>query len=103
MTREDRWKIEGEAREALRESKKNLAALKIQIEKYATQLKEASEHLRLVLVNPTGRGPTGMTSREYALHFFETFMPPEIQTALAEFEVESAKVRDLEQTISEFD
>lgn len=102
MTREDRWKIEGEARESLRESKKNLAALKIQIEKYATQLKEASEHLRNVLVNPTGKGPTGMTRREYALHFFETMMPPEIQTALAEFEIESARVLQLEQMLSEF-
>ena len=103
MTNEERWKIEGRTREALRDAKKNLASLKIEIEEYADKLKEASESLRHFLANPVGPGPTGMTSRQYTLHFFRSAIPSDIENKLTEFERESERVRDLEKKVKEFD
>lgn len=103
MTPEERWKIEGRLREELREAKRNLAALRIDIEAHAKKLEEASGNLRHFLSQPTGPGPTGMSSLQYTLHFFETLIPPRIQQRLREFESESEHLSDLEKKVREFE
>lgn len=102
MIDEDRWKIEGRARAALRDAKKNLAFLKTEIDEYARKLKEASENLEHFLSHPCGPGPTGMTSLQYTLHFHQNLIPPDIEAKLGEYEQESERVRDLESKVSQF-
>jgi len=103
VTNEERWQIEGRTREALRQAKKNVASLKIEIEEYAEKLKEGAESLRHFVANPVGPGPTGMTSRQYTLHFFKTMIAAEIQQKLAEYEHESERVQDLEKKVGAFE
>lgn len=103
MTEDERWKIEGRTRDALREARRNLALLKLDIEEHANKLKEASESLRNFLSNPTGTGPTGMTPTQYILHFYKTAIPNHIETKLREFESESSRASELETSIKAFD
>ena len=103
MTNEERWKVEGRTRDDLREAKKNVTALKIEIEEFVNKLADVNNHIRRFLANPVGSGPTGMTSRQYTLHFFRDIVPADIQSKLAEFETESERVRDLEIKVKEFD
>ena len=102
MTDEERWKIEGRTRDALREARKNLNSLKIEIEEYVKRLEEAGGTLRHFLANPTGKGPTGMSSREYALHFFEMLIPRDVARQLKEYEAESERISDLESKVKNF-
>lgn len=103
MTPEERWTIEGRVREQFRQSKKNLAALRIEIEEHAKKLEEASGTLRHFLAHPTGPGPTGMTSLQYVLHFFRDLNPRGIEQKLAEFEAESGHASELEKRVREFE
>lgn len=100
MTNEERWKIEGRTRDALREAKKNVTSLRIEIGDYAKHLEEAAGSLRHFLDNPIGLGPTGMTSSQYALHFFQNAIPDNMACKLKEYESESGRVRDLEKQVS---
>jgi len=103
MTPEDRWQIEGRLRDELREAKKNLAALRVDIEAHAEKLEQASGNLRHFLSQPTGAGPTGMSSLQYTLHFFEMLIPAHIQQRLKEFEAASERLSELEKRVRAFD
>ena len=102
MTDEERWKIEGKTRDALRDTKKTITSLQIELEEYAENLKGASDSLRHFLKNPIGPGPTGMTSVQYLLHFFRSAIPSNIELKLLEFEKESERLRDLERKVGQF-
>jgi len=102
MTDEERWTVEGRTRDELRKTKQHVAALKIEIDSYAKKLEDATATLRHVLSHPTGVGPTGMTSVQYALHFFRTAIPPDIEMKLYEFERESERLQKLEKQVGEF-
>jgi hypothetical protein len=102
MTDEERWQIEGRTREDLRRTKQHVAALKIEIDSYAKKLEDASASLRHLLANPIGAGPTGMTSAQYALHFFRSAIPHDIDVKLNEFERESERLQKLEKQVGEF-
>lgn len=103
MTNEEKDAIEGRTRRALRESKRNIAALGIEIEEYAKRLEEGAGNLRHFLSHPLGTGPTGMTSRQYMVQFFQQFVPPDLENKLREFETEANKLESLEKHIKEFD
>jgi hypothetical protein len=94
MTPEERHKIEDRAREALRESKKNLAALRFQLGEYANQLKLASEQLRAFVLSPL---------KPSALSALQSIMPPAIEQKLAEYEVEFLRMQQLQQQLQDFD
>jgi hypothetical protein len=99
MTPEKRNQIAGEALEALTQSKKTLAALKLQIADYAQQLKGASEYLLYVLVNPLGPTPS---SQERSKKFLDSIVPTEMEAILAEFQTETANKNRLEEAVREF-
>jgi hypothetical protein len=103
MTDEERWKSEGRTREALREAKRNLAALKADIEEYAKKLEDASGSLRHFLSKPVGSGPTGMSSLQYTLNFFKSLISLDVQQKLADFESETERAQKLEKTIQDFE
>lgn len=103
MTPEERWQTEGRVREELREAKRNLAAIRSDIESHAERLEQASGNLRHFLSNPIGPGPTGMTSLQYLLHFFENLVPARVQQRLEEFERESERLSKLEKRVHEFE
>lgn len=103
MTAEERWKIEGRTREALREAKRNVASLKIEIEQYAQRLQDAAGSLRHLLGNPVGPGPTGMTASQYTIHFFQNLISEDVAQKLNEYEAESARLADLETKVKGFD
>lgn len=103
MTDEERYIVQGRTRDALRDAKKNLAVLEIEIEEFAKKLTDAGENLHYFISRPTGAGPTGMTSLQYALHFFGNLIPSDIVRKLKEFESESQRVSDLEKKVREFD
>lgn len=103
MTNEERWIIQGRAREALREAKRNLATLRTEIDEHADRLQEAAGCLRHFLNTPPGSGPTGMTPREYLLHFFGNFVEPDWVGKLQEYEAELKRVLELEVRVKEFE
>lgn len=103
MTNEERWQIEGRTREALREAKKNLASLGIEIEEHAKRLEEAAGSLRHFLTAATSVGPTGMTPRHYELHFLKDAIPDSLARRLEDYEAEFARVSDLEGKVKSFD
>jgi hypothetical protein len=103
MTNEEKDAIEGRVRRTLREAKRSLAALRIEVEEYAQKLETAAGSLRHFLSNPIGAGPTGMTGRQYAIHFFSGLIPVDIERKLAEFETTSAQVLDLESKVKDFE
>lgn len=96
MTTEEQDAIVGRTHRELREAKLKLATLKVDIDHHAELLENAAGHLRRFLSAPTGQGPTGMTAREYALHFFATLIPQDIARKMKEFEAESERLSDLE-------
>jgi hypothetical protein len=103
VTPEERWKIEGRTRDALRDTRKSLAALKIDIDAHAHKLREAADSLVQFLADPSGRGPTGMLKHEYLAHFYAQFIDTEIARKLAEFTETSDEIAKLEKQIAEFD
>ena len=103
MTPEERWIIEGRTREALRESRKNLAALRADLSAHADKLKDASEHLLRTLDLPPQTGPTGMTPAQYFLHFFAAFAAPDIADKLTRLETEKTRFMTLEKQVKEFE
>ena len=102
MTNEEKDAVEVRTRRALRVTKQTVAALRIEIEEYAVKLEEAAASLRYCLSHPIGVGPTEMTSRQYALRFFRSAIPPDIETKLNEFERESERLQKLEKQVGEF-
>lgn len=103
MTDEERWQIEGRVREELRQARKTLAALRIDIEEHAKTLEEASGSLRHFLSHPTETGPTGMTGLQYVRHFFHAVIPAQVEQRLGEFAKESERVTTLEKRVQEFE
>lgn len=103
MTNEERWKIEGKARDDLRDARKNVAAIKAQLEEFATKLKEAAGSIEHFLEHSIGPGPTGMSAAQYTTNFFHTIIPADIQGKLTDFERESERLKKLEQRVGEFD
>jgi hypothetical protein len=103
MTNEERWQVEGKTREALRDAKRNVVALKIRVEEYAKTLSDASELIRNFVNKPFGVGPTGMTGPEYVVRFCGDIIPGHIQEKIRELEKESGRVIDLEQKMKEFE
>jgi hypothetical protein len=89
-------------REDLRKTMQHAAALKIEIAAYAQKPEDASARLRHILTSSRGAGPTGITSSQYAVHFFRRAIPVDIETKLEEFERESERLQKLEQQVSEF-
>jgi hypothetical protein len=102
MTDEELWKIEGRTREDLRRTRQHVAALRIVIEAYAQKLEEAGGCLRHLLSNP-GSGPTGMTGAQYAMHFFRSAIPPDIDQKLNEFEQLAERLQKLEKQVEALD
>jgi hypothetical protein len=102
MTDEERWKIEGRTRDALRQAKHNAGLLRADIEAHAVRLKEASESLQQFLNEPTGAGPTGMSRSDYILHFFKSVISFEIEEKIRELAREAETVAKLEKQIAEF-
>ncbi len=103
MTNEEKDAIEGRSRRALREAKQNIAALRIELEEYAQHLEDAAGTVRHFISHPIGPGSTGMTSRQYMIHFFQTFISPDIEQKLREFEKSSSELERLEKNVKEFD
>jgi hypothetical protein len=103
VTPEERWKIEGRTRDALRDARKSLAALKIDIDVHARKLREAAAALDHFLADPVGRGPTGMLKHEYLAHFYAQFMGAELEPKLGEFTALAEEIARLEKQIAEFD
>jgi hypothetical protein len=103
MTDDERYIVQGRTRDALRDAKKNLAVLEIEIEEYAKKLEDAGQNLRHFLSHPTAPGPTGMSSLQYTLHFFGALISSDIERKLREFERESGRVCDLQKKVKEFD
>jgi hypothetical protein len=103
MTKEERWIAEGRTRENLSESRKTVAALRADIEEYAKNLEMAAGHLRTFLSDPIGSGPTGMTGRQYLVHFYQPLISLDLEKKLREFEGESETMKKLEQTLQDFE
>jgi hypothetical protein len=103
MTNEERWIVQGRAREALREAKRNLATLRVEIEEHAKRLEEGAGCLRHFLSASPGPGPTGMTPRQYATHFFGSLIPENVAQLLKEYEAELERASDLESKVRSFD
>ena len=102
MTDEERWKIEGRARDALRQAKHKAGLLAADIAEHADKLKEASEALRLFLSDPVGKGPTGMSKSEYIVHFYSSSVPATIEAKIRELASEAERIQDLEKRIADF-
>ena len=102
MTDEERWKIEGRARAALRQAKHNAGLLTADIAEHADKLKAASEALRHFLADPIGKGPTGMTKSEYLVHFYGESVPATIEEKIRELALEAERIQELEKRIAEF-
>jgi hypothetical protein len=102
MTDEERWKIEGRTRDALRESKRRVGLLRADISEQAAKLKEASDALLHFLSDPAGAGPTGMAKSEYLLHFYKIAVPPTLEEKVRELATETERVQKLEKQIAEF-
>jgi hypothetical protein len=103
MTDEERWKIEGRTRDALRLAKQRLGLLRADVSEHADKLKEASGALQHFLSDPVGVGPTGMAKTDYVVHFWHAAIPPTIEEKLRELAEEAERVQKLEKQISEFE
>lgn len=102
MTDEERWKIEGRTRDALRQQKSRAALLEADLREHARALKEASEALIFFLSSPTGLGPTGMSKPEYLTHFHKSALSEEVERKIREFADASERIEALQNQVDRF-
>ena len=99
---EERWKIEGRTRDALRQAKHRAGLLRADIAEHAQKLRKASEALLYYVSDPAGAGPTGRSKCEYIVHFYGAAVPATIEAEIRELASETERIRDLEKQIAEF-
>jgi hypothetical protein len=103
MTDEERYVTQGRTRDALKRSREIVGTLRADISAHATKLKEASEHLTSVLTMAPKPGPTGMTPAQYFVHFYASFVTPDIAAKLDHLQAELRKLEKLEKEVKEFE
>jgi hypothetical protein len=96
MTKEERWKLEGNGRDTLHEAKRNVAALRIDIELHVQNLNEAAHYLTHFLSDPLGAQHT----IDEAVRLLIT---DELRKKADRLVTESRKVEALEKRIRECD
>ena len=103
MTDEERYVIQGRARDALKQARANVATYRADISEHAAKLKEASEHLFATLTLPPKPGPTGMKPAQYFMHFHAAFVTADIAEKLTALEAELERFEKLEKQVKEFE
>lgn len=104
MTPEERWIIQGRARDECKKIREIVVTLRTDIAAHAERMKEAHHHLTRFLETPSDKpGPTGMTPAQYIAHFFRDFMPSEIERKVQELAAATERLQTLEKQIAEFD
>ena len=99
MTADEINGVEGRVNERLRESKRTLAALKVELQEYADNLRRASDHMRFIITNPLAAVPaTQQTGKEY----LDSIVPAEIEAKVVDYQAEALRKLELEQTLREF-
>jgi|SRR5271155_1463446 len=99
MTADELNQVEGKVNERLRESKRTLAALRVQLQEYADNLKRASDHMRFIITSPLAAVPS---SQQSGKEFLDSMIPEDIETKLVDYQAEALRKHELEETLRQF-